>query len=182
MTEKQLIDKSIKNDPKAQQMLYETFAPKMFGVCLRYVSDIDVAKDILQDSFITVFSRLSSFNHEGSFEGWIRRIVVNTALMHLRKTTLFVDYDNASEQIKNESVDPSALEVLSVADLMKIVDSLPPGFRTVFNLFAIEGYSHKEIGQLLNITESSSRSQYSRARKQLQQIIISEYGESYRQR
>lgn len=182
MTEKQLIDKSIKNDTKAQQTLYETFAPKMFGVCLRYVSDIDVAKDILQDSFITVFSRLSSFNHDGSFEGWIRRIVVNTALMHLRKTTLFVDYDNASEQIKNESVDPSALEDLSVADLMKIVDSLPPGFRTVFNLFAIEGYSHKEIGQLLNITESSSRSQYSRARKQLQQIIISEYGESYRQR
>ena len=182
MSEKQLIEKSIKNDPKAQQMLYENYAPKMFGVCLRYVSDTDVAKDILQDSFISVFSHLSTFKGDGSFEGWIRRIVVNTALIYLRKTTLFVDYENVNQEFENISVNPSALEVLSAADLMKIVDSLPSGYRTVFNLFAIEGYSHQEIGHFLNITESSSRSQYSRARKQLQQLIISEYGESYRQR
>ena len=182
MNELKLIQKCIQRKPKAQQELYEQFAPKMLGVCLRYTANVETARDLLQEAFITVFSQLHTYKGAGSFEGWIRRIVVNTALMFIRKTTLFADYEDLDNHEAVVSVATTTLEELSAADLMRMIESLPTGLRTVFNLYAVEGYSHQEIAQLLSISEGGVRSQYSRARKQLQQLIIAEYGESFRKR
>ncbi len=182
MNELQLIKKCIEGKSKAQQELYEQYAPKMMGVCMRYTADVETARDVLQEAFITVFTQLRTYKGEGSFAGWIRRIVVNTALMSIRKTTLFADYESLDNHQHVVSVQPTTLEELSASDLMQMIESLPMGLRTVFNLYAVEGYSHQEIGELLSISEGGARSQYCRARKQLQELIIAEYGESFRKR
>ena len=145
----------------------------MFSICIRYIGDRTAAQDVLQDGFVTLFSKLDSFKGEGSFEGWARRIFVTTALMELRKK----DALKMSEElevvrgVKAETV--GQLENISYRELMSLVTSLPPGFRTVFNLYAIEGYSHKEISQMLEITETTSRTQLRRARLWLQDKIKS---------
>lgn len=145
----------------------------MFSICIRYIGDRTAAQDVLQDGFVTLFSKLDSFKGEGSFEGWARRIFVTTALMELRKK----DALKMSEElevvrgVKAETV--GQVENISYRELMSLVTSLPPGFRTVFNLYAIEGYSHKEISQMLEITETTSRTQLRRARLWLQDKIKS---------
>ena len=145
----------------------------MFSICIRYIGDRTAAQDVLQDGFVTLFSKLDSFKGEGSFEGWARRIFVTTALMELRKK----DALKMSEElevvrgVKAETV--GQVENISYRELMSLVTSLPPGFRTVFNLYAIEGYSHKEISQMLEITETTSRTQFRRARLWLQDKIKS---------
>lgn len=171
MNEKQLIESCRKGDRIGQKELYNRFARKMMGVCYRYVNDKETASDLLQDGFVKVFSSLDSYSGTGSFEGWIRKIFVNTALEFLRKMDVLrdaTDLDNTAELVQPDS---SVISSMTADELMQLVHELPPGFRTVFNLFAIEGYSHKEIAELMNITESTSRSQFTRARQMLQKRV-----------
>ena len=143
----------------------------MFPLCIRYVGDRSLAEDILQEGFITLFTRLKSYKGEGSFEGWARRIFVTTALMSLRKKdALKMSEDlEAARGLKTET--SSQVQNIGYKELMELIMTLPPGFRTVFNMYAIEGYSHKEIAQMLGITETTSRTQLSRARIWLQEKI-----------
>lgn len=171
MTEEELINKCTSGDRLAQRMFYEKFAGKMMGVALRYMNGNDEAQDVLQDGFIKIYSKLSDYKSQGSIEGWIRRIIVNTALDQIRKNKKLknnVDVDNVSYLLDDNSF---IIEELNAKDLLKIIHKLPDGYRLVFNLFAIEGYSHKEIANRLNITESTSKSQYSRSRKMLRSML-----------
>ena len=143
----------------------------MFPVCLRYVSDRLAAEDILQDGFITLFTKLNSYKGDGSFEGWARRIFVTTALMALRKKDALKMSDEL-EAVRGMKADTTTqIQNLGYKELMNLIMSLPTGFRTVFNLYAVEGYSHKEIAEMLGITETTSRTQFSRARIWLQNKI-----------
>ena len=161
----------MKGDRAAQKRLYDLLAPKMFPVCMRYIGDRVQAEDLLQEGFITLFTRLDSYKGEGSFEGWARKIFVTTALMSLRKKDALKMSDDleAARGIKAETV--NQVQNIGYKELMELVMSLPDGFRTVFNLYVIEGYSHKEIGEMLGISEITSRSQLSRARIILQNRI-----------
>jgi RNA polymerase sigma-70 factor (ECF subfamily) len=143
----------------------------MFPICIRYIGDRVQAEDILQDGFITLFNKLKDFKGDGSFEGWARRIFVTTALMNLRKKDALKMSDelDMARGMKAETV--SQTQHLGYKELMALVMSMPPGFRTVFNMYSIEGYSHKEIGDMLGISETTSRTQLSRARAWLQNKI-----------
>ena len=162
----------IAGNQASQELLYHYFAPKMFGICLRYAHDHPTAEDLLQDGFIKVFNKLHLFRYEGSFEGWLKRIFINTSIEHYRKSSkrqFFVELDQANEK----SFDSSIIDELAAEDLLKVIQKLPTGYRTVFNLYAIEGYNHKEIGALLKISEGTSKSQLARARATLQKKIKS---------
>lgn len=172
MDEKQLIEGCIEGDRKAQKALYDKYSRRMMAVCLRYVKDTEDARDLMQEGFIKLFTNIQKFMGEGSFDGWVRRIFVNAALERLRQHDVLKDASDISELEYAEIPDESTVSEVSADEIMKCVRALPDGFRTVFNLFAIEGYSHKEIGEQLNITESTSRSQYMRARKLLQKMIL----------
>lgn len=166
-----LIESCIKGDRASQKALYDRLAPRMFPLCMRYIGDRILAEDILQDGFVTLFTRLGDYKGEGSFEGWARRIFVTTALMSLRKKDALKMSDelDLARGMKADTV--SQIQNIGYKELMKLVMSLPPGFRTVFNMYAIEGYSHKEIGEILGISETTSRTQLSRARQLLQNRI-----------
>lgn len=172
MTDEELIDKCLKGETKAQKALFDKFAPKMMTVCLRYVSDYERAEDVLQDGFIKVFKNLEKFKHEGSFEGWIRRTMINTSLDHLRKgKNAPIDTDiSEAEYLAGDS--ENSLSQLRVEEIMALIQKMPTGYRTVFNLFAIEGYSHQEIADELGVTESTSKTQYRKARNYLINIIV----------
>ncbi len=171
MTEHELIKGCIRQDSNCQRMIFEKHAGKMMGVCLRYAQDSMEAEDMLQDAFIKVFQYISQFKFEGSFEGWIRRIVVNTAIRHLeRKKLIFKEIDDHSPL--NPQIDPQAYTHLGEDDLLKLISQLPDGYRMVFNLSVIEGYSHEEIANMLNIQAGTSRSQLVKARKMLQSQIL----------
>lgn len=167
----QLIDLCKKGDRAAQKRLYDLLAPRMFPVCMRYIGDRVLAEDLLQDGFVTLFTKIDSYKGEGSFDGWARKIFVTTALMSLRKKDALKMSDDLEEarSIRSESV--NQIQSLGYKELMELVMSLPDGFRTVFNLYVVEGYSHKEIGDMLGISEMTSRSQLSRARAILQNKI-----------
>ncbi len=167
MDEVTLANKCIEGDPRAQRELFEMYAPKMMGVCLRYMKDQAQAEDVLQDGFVKVFTKLDKYTGNGSLEGWVRRIMVNTSLDHLRKTNKFnanVSMDDVSYKVES---DADALSDLMEEDLLKLIREMPDGYKTVFNMFAIEGYSHKEISVKLGISENTSKSQYSRAKAYL---------------
>lgn len=175
MNEEQLVKKCLEKDTLAQKQLFEFYSRRMMGVCLRYSQDGEEAQDVLQMGFIKVFEKLDMYNFKGSLEGWIRKIIVNTALDNIRKNKKFmndVEMDKVDYQLHNHT--ENAVEKLSAQDLLKIIQGMPPGFKTVFNMFAIEGYSHKEIAEELNISVNTSKSQYSRARAHLQKILIEE--------
>lgn len=167
----QLIRSCIEGDRAAQKVLYDRLAPRMFPICIRYIGDRVQAEGVLQDGFITLFTKLKDYKGEGSFEGWARRIFVTTALMSLRKKDALKMSDelDLARGMKAETV--SQTQSIGYKELMELVMSLPPGFRTVFNMYAIEGYSHKEIGEMLGISETTSRTQLSRARAWLQNKI-----------
>lgn len=175
MTEEQLIAGCRKGDRLAQKELYDTYSRKMMGVCLRYVSDRETARDLLQDGFVKIFASMDSYSGLGSFEGWMRKIFVNCALEYLRKSDVLRDATNLDSTAELVQPDSSVISDMSAAELMKLVQELPTGFRTVFNLFAIEGYSHKEISDMLEITESTSRSQFTRAKQMLQRRVNALY-------
>lgn len=169
-SEEQLVKACQKADPKAQKRVYEKYAPKMLAICNRYLADEMEAEDVMIEGFMKVFDKINTFKLEGSFEGWIKRIMVNEALMTLRskkKEGFSVGY----EQIEFEQEPQTIQTQLEAAELMNIISKLPTGFRTVFNLYAIEGYSHADIAKELNISEGTSKSQLSRARVILQQML-----------
>ena len=164
-----LIKKAIQNNREAQQQLFAKHAPKMLGVCRQYVKDVHHAEDLLLVGFLKVFSNLSKFKHEGSFEGWIRRIMVNTCISYLRKKNVIDVSDK--DAVFNEAATQS-LENTEVTDIQRLIDALPEGYKMVFNLFAIEGFKHSEIAVKLGISESTSKTQLFRARKLLQENYI----------
>lgn len=168
--EADLIDGCLKGDRRTQEELYRRFSPKMYAVCLRYAGNAEEAQDILQEGFIKVFKKLDSFRSEGSFEGWIRRIFVNTAIEHFRRKRYLMPVTEKEENtIEGKYL--SVLDNLAAADIMSLVQELSPGYRTVFNMYVVEGYSHKEIGDILGISEGTSKSQLSRAKVILQDMV-----------
>jgi len=167
----QLIESCIKGDRASQKALYDRLAPRMFPLCIRYVGDRSLAEDILQDGFITLFTRLDSYKGDGSFEGWARKIFVTTALMSLRKKDALKMSDELDVAKGMKADMTTQIQSIGYKELMALITFLPPGFRTVFNMYAIEGFSHKEIGEMLGISETTSRTQLSRARIWLQNKI-----------
>jgi RNA polymerase sigma-70 factor (ECF subfamily) len=166
-----LVQDCLKGNPRAQKALFEKFAAKMFAVCLRYMNNHDEAQDALQDGFVKIFSKLVDFKNEGVLEGWIRRVIVNTCLDAIRKnakTKFDVSLDDVSYKLDYTD---NGMQGLEVEELMKLIQSMPNGYRVVFNLYAIEGYSHKEIGEKLGINENTSKSQYLRARAFLRERL-----------
>lgn len=164
-----LITGCITGDRRMQKAMYDKYAGKMYAVCLRYMGNADDAQDILQEGFIKIFKNLERFRGEGSFEGWVRRIFVNTAIEQIRKKKTDLSLTEKEESIEFKSV--SAIENINEKDLLRIIKNLSPGYRSVFNLYVVEGYSHKEIGELLGISEGTSKSQLARARMILQEKI-----------
>ena len=172
MTEEAILSGCLQNDAVAQRELYSRYSPKMLSVCYRFAHNREDAEDMLQEGFIKVFSQIHTFLNKGAFEGWIRRIMVHTCINHLKKNKKFnesVDIIHATGvQVREESV-PSIVQAKQVVECIRL---LPLGYRTVLNLYAIEGYSHKEISEMLDVEESTSRSQYTRAKQMLEEILI----------
>jgi RNA polymerase sigma-70 factor (ECF subfamily) len=172
MTEETILQGCLRNDSVAQKELYNKFSPKMLAVCYRFGHNREDAEDMLQEGFIKVFSQIHTFRNQGAFEGWVRRIIVHTCINNLKKNKKFnesVDIIHATNlHVREESV-PSIVQAKQVVECIRL---LPIGYRTVLNLYAIEGYSHKEIADMLDIEESTSRSQYTRAKQMLEDILI----------
>jgi RNA polymerase sigma-70 factor (ECF subfamily) len=172
MTEEAILQGCLHNQPVAQRELYNRFSPKMLAVCYRFAHNREDAEDMLQEAFIKVFSQIHTFQNKGAFEGWIRRIIVHTCINHLKKNKRFnesVDIINANGiQVREESI-PSIVQAKQIVECIRL---LPIGYRTVLNLYAIEGYSHKEIAEMLDVEESTSRSQYTRAKQMLEDILL----------
>ena len=170
MREAELIEGCVNNDKLCQRALFERMKGKMFSVCMRYANSRMAAEDILQEGFIKVFKSLPSFRFQGSFEGWVRRIIINTALSNYRFAASQFEM-SMPEQTPENSVDASIIDRLNEEEILKLIDSLPAGYKLVFNLYVIEGYSHKEIAEMLKINEGTSRSQFAKARIALQQKL-----------
>ena len=171
MSDDEIVEGCIKKNKLAQKELYDRFAKKMMGVCLRYCDNQEEGEDVLQNGFLYIFDKIDTYRGTGSLEGWIRKIIVNTALTSIRKNKkleMNVDLNSVEYGIEDQS---HLGENMAAKELFKIIQTLPVGFKTVFNLHAIEGYSHKEIAEMLGITEGTSKSQYSRAKTYLQKII-----------
>ena len=165
-----LIKGCISGDRRMQELLYKKFSPKMYAICLRYAGNTDDAQDLLQDGFIKVYKNLDKFRNEGSFEGWMRRVFVNTSIEHFRRK---VNLNSITEN-EEKGIEDSAwnvLDSLAEKDIIQLVQELSNGYRTVFNLYVVEGYSHKEIGDMLGISEGTSKSQLARAKMILQKKV-----------
>jgi len=175
LTDLELLRGCLESNAKAQKVFFERYAPKMFGVCLRYASCKEEAEDMLQDGFVRVFNNLSSYRNEGSLEGWVRRIIVHVAIRHKQNQKLQFKEHTYLENTTDVAASPEILSQLNQHEMLGLVQTLPEGYRMIFNLHAIEGYSHSEIAQLLNIQESTSRSQLTKARKWLLQKIHDYY-------
>ena len=172
MSEHQIIQGCIEGDVRCQRMLFDQYAGKMMMVCLRYASDQMEAEDILQNGFVKVFRHIGQFKYQGSFEGWVRKVMVNTALKYCQRKRIRFD-ELQPEMPHIPSVEPYVYSLLGEADLLHLIRRLPEGYRLVFNLHVIEGYSHEEIARMLEIKDSTSRSQLVKARRMLQQAITS---------
>jgi RNA polymerase sigma-70 factor (ECF subfamily) len=178
MNEIEIIKGCLKNDRMSQKALYEGYYGKMLGVCMRYAKDRDEAKDMLQEGFLKVFNNVANFNNKGSFEGWVRRIMVNTCIDQIRKNKknyLIVSTTYANEQA-NAAVDEVAeddlADKISEAEILRAIQDLTPAYRMVFNLFVIEEYTHKEIAELLDISEGTSKSNLAKAKFNLKKNLI----------
>ena len=169
--ESQLIKALRKEDSKAQRQLYDKYSARMLALCFRYICDEMAAEDVMVEGFLKVFGKIDQFSGEGSFEGWIRRIMVNEALGYLRKQKRILE-DTLSDEANNIPDYALADQNLETQELLALIEALPTGYRTVFNLYAIEGYPHIEIAQMLGITESTSKSQLHRARALLQKMVL----------
>jgi len=181
-TEKTLIADCRRKDRRAQRALFETFSPKMLAVCKRYIREPNIAEAQMLEGFMTVFEKLETFGEQGSFEGWIRKIMVNTCLMWIRKNRVMykeVDIDEVHYELKFDDLSSK----LEAEDLLKMINELPQGYKTIFNLYAIEGYAHAEIAKKMNISVNTSKSQLSRARKILQEKLAAmEHSSTFKQR
>jgi RNA polymerase sigma-70 factor (ECF subfamily) len=175
----ELIKRCKAGERKGQELLYKQFASKMLGVCARYATDRMEAEDMLQNGFIRVFQKIGDFRDEGSFEGWVRRIMVHSSIEYYRKHHKMMQVVELNDTINEPSVNPLAAANLAASDLMTLIQKLSPGYRIVFNLYAIEGYTHKEIAAITGITEGASKSQLSRARSVLKEQIVKMEGKRY---
>lgn len=171
MDELQLIEGCKKHKRECQKYLYEKYAQGMYGICIRYAPNIETAQDLLQDGFLKVFSVINTYTGKGSFEGWLKRVFVNLALEHLRKEKNFVSNEEVYNLPDIAEGENENAGLISEEELMAMVKELPRGYQMVFNLYAIEDFSHKEISEMLNIAEGTSRSQYIRARQILQDKV-----------
>lgn len=173
MLKQDIISKAIKGDVSAFKIIFDYYLPKMRPICLRYAYTTFEAEDILQESFIKVFNNIKDFKSEGSFEGWVKRIVINTALNHHKKNIRHYNQENIEEV--NESIlgseEIADIESAPPSELMKLIQELPEGYKLVFNLYVFEEYSHKEIANALDISEGTSRSQYSKAKKMINKLL-----------
>jgi RNA polymerase sigma factor (sigma-70 family) len=170
-SETDLLKACKKQNAKAQRMLYDKYSPLMLGLCRRYVKGELEAEDVMIKGFMKVFSKINTFEEKGSFEGWMKRIMINESLGYIRKNKamyLETDIEAADKEPDLDKISTA----LEAKDLLRMINELPSGYRTIFNLFAIEGYSHKEIGELLGINENTSKSQLSRARMHLQKKLL----------
>ena len=172
-----LVKECLKGKPAAQRALYELYAENMLGVCFRYTKSINDAEDVLQDGFIKVFKNLHQFKFEGELGGWIRRIMVNTAINYLKKNSRYQSELSFTDSALHPVTDDNPEYHMNAKELAELIRQLPTGYQTIFNLFAVEGYSHVEIGKMLGINEGTSRSQYSRARSLLINWINVHYSE-----
>ncbi len=172
--EKNIVDGCISGDRSSQKMLYDRYASKMLGVCMRYAKDRSEAEDMLQEGFIKVFNNIGKFKNEGSFEGWVRKIMVFTAIniykYRTRKFQESLDSEN-EEAVYQDNV----IDQISAKEIVALIQQMPEGYKLVFNLYAVEGYTHKEIGELLGIAEGTSKSQYSRAKLFMQVLLAKHY-------
>lgn len=168
----QLIVKCKESDPKSQKRLYELFSGKMFALCLRYTGSPDDAQDILQNGFIKMFRKIRDFRSEGSFEGWLRRIMVTSSIEYYRKNKSLSAMQPIDEEVSRNTADHvTVLDKMQADELGALFSKLAPRYRTVLNMYAVEGYSHREIGEMLGISEGTSKSQLSRARELLKQML-----------
>lgn len=166
-----LLDKCIKGDDPSKKLLYDQFAPLAYAICLRYADQPENARDALQEGFIKVFTHLKDFKGEGSFEGWVRRIFVNVSLEHCRKRGRLVFSEDGNVVEEDVGFSPEAYQRIDFKELLKVISALPEGYRMVFNLYVLEGWSHKEIANELGISESTSKTQLFKARRQLQEQL-----------
>lgn len=173
---REIIEGCISGDDRAHEKLYRLLAPKMYGLCLRLAKNRAEAEDNLQDGFLTVFTKLKDFRHEGSFEGWVRKIMVNISVDRHRKKRQLVLVDEL-KKIDNATSDEETLADLPVEDIVRVIQELPPQYRMVFNLYVMEGYNHAEISDALGISEGTSKSDLSRAREILRFKLREQYGE-----
>ncbi len=178
---KELIDGCLQHNRLAQEKLFKLLYGKMLPICMRYISDKDAAQDVLQEGFIKVFEKISVFDHKGSFEGWVRRIMVNTAIDNIRrskKNPFLTDDENVFKLFdNNQHNDDEYNEIVEIkAEIaMKAIQQLSPAYRTVFNLYVFENYSHKEIAELLGINEGTSKSNYAKAKMNLQKKLKNQF-------
>ena len=177
----EILDNIIKGcqagDPRAQRELYILFKDKMFGICLRYAGNRDDAQDIVHDGFVKIYEKITQFRFEGSFEGWMRRIMVNTALEKYRMHCQVINISDSTREVE-KSDHSEILGDITVKELLRFIQELSPKYRLVFNLYAIEGYSHKEISEQLAISEGTSKSNLSRARTILQDRVNKYFNQS----
>lgn len=169
VTDQELVQACKKGNPKAQKELYDRYAPRMFALCKRYLPVTEEAEDALLEGFFKVFSHIEQYDGSGNFEGWMRRIMINQALMKIRKKHALKNAVKPDGDLKDNSV--SIQQQLEAEDILKLLDHLPEGYRTVFNLYAIEGYKHREIAEMLGISINTSKSQLILARKKLRHLL-----------
>lgn len=172
ISDQEIVKGCLKKDKLAQKSLYDRYSGLLLGICIRYATDVPEAEDILQESFVKVFLNIGDYSGQGSFIGWMRKIVINTAITHYHKNLKHKHYVEIEELYTSEAGSSDNPDTPFTADeLLKVLDQLPPGYRAVFNLYAIEGYKHKEIAEMLKIDVNTSKSQYSRARSLIQKKL-----------
>lgn len=171
MTEEQLVKGCLRGEAHAQKALFELYSGRMMSLCRRYASSTEEAEDIFQEGFIKVYEKLNQFNGTGSLGGWIRMVIVNTALIHIRRNKHQQNEDPIDEARSLDSGEMDALSKMSLDELERLIDSMPTGYKTVFNLFAVEGFAHKEIADMLGISESTSKTQFLKAKVYLKRLI-----------
>jgi RNA polymerase sigma-70 factor (ECF subfamily) len=172
MTDELILQGCVQHEPAAQKALYERFSAKMMAICYRYAGNKQDAEDMLQESMVRIFAHIHQFQQKGSFEGWIRRVIVHTCINYLKRQKKFhdcMDLTHAEHYVTRENHIPSIIQAKEITECIR---SLPVGYRTILNLYALEGYSHREIAGMLEIQESTSRSQYNRAKNLLKQLLF----------
>jgi RNA polymerase sigma-70 factor (ECF subfamily) len=168
----EVFDQCLQNNPRGQEVLYRVYAPQMFGVCLRYAGNQMEADDIMQEGFIKVFRHLNQLNNPQALDGWIHRIMVNTAINYYSRQLKFQNEVSLKFEIEDATITADALSKLSYKEMLRVLQGLPAGYRTVFNLYVIDGYTHKEIADFLGISENTSKSQLLRAKASMRKILL----------
>ncbi|MDD2413482.1 MAG: sigma-70 family RNA polymerase sigma factor [Bacteroidales bacterium] len=171
LNEETLISECLKNNRIAQKELYDKFASTLMGVCIRYTNSREDAEDVLIEGFTTIFQKLEMYKGEGSFEGWMKRIMVNTAISHFRQNSKYRFHQNIDDVFDVSEKQETVIEQMEAKRILQLVNTMPEGYRVVFNLYAVEGFNHREIGEMLSISEGTSKSQFSKARKWLQKRL-----------